>query len=457
MTQTDWWNDLYNETDTQDIATGNLPEAAEDKAPAHATAPSAEAWWTATPAHQWGSANRPVDPFLSQNPAPGQASQPVSDGDNTAEEIAELARHAKDGEKPEEKAPGPLIPPMPTQAPDVAPARAEPDTGVKALLKEFRRRKNQAVKDRQEAVADAAALRSRIVAEATAKRDRLREEAERAAKEAALLKADTTENGRAAYARAVENKRAIRKEFREASKEVTEVIKTAKATERNKIQEANNQKKAADKEATAVIKDKASEKTAPIREAQKNASAVVTRSFDSGWSFFWPLGFAQAVPVTFPLSLLDRLVMIFGSPRPLSGTEPMAWNFLHGPGVWFGDQLKMYGANGEIGRVIALCAVGAVPVMFAQLGERIVKDWVRKALGWFSYLAPAFFICMPYYFHSLGFHQVSDLYISALAALSWWGLSFSRTMKAGFLQAVLRIPVAAMIVGFGHYAPGAAF
>ena len=161
--------------------------------------------------------------------------------------------------------------------------------------------------------------------------------------------------------------------------------------------------------------------------------------------------------MTFPVALLGRVVMVFGSPRPLSGTERMDWNLLHGPGRWFGDVIDAHVAAGDVARLVTLCAVGAVPVLFAQLGDRIARRGLRKALGWLAYGFPVFFICMPSYFDSLGFHSADDLYVTTLAASSLWGFAYSRTIDPGFTRVVFRIPLAAVIVGLGLTAPGAAF
>lgn len=198
----------------------------------------------------------------------------------------------------------------------------------------------------------------------------------------------------------------------------------------------------------ATFRAKVTEKSAPVRDVITGAMAA-----SSGWSYIWSLGASWVFPVTFPIALLDRIATIFGSPRPLSGTEPMAWNFLHGPGVWFGQQIDTY----DTGRLVVLLSVGVTPVIYAQMAERISRDFLRKALGWISYGFPAFFIAMPSYFNWAGFRTTNDMYITALAAAAWWGFTYSRTIVPGLWRIILRIPLAALIVGLGHTAPGAAF
>jgi len=211
------------------------------------------------------------------------------------------------------------------------------------------------------------------------------------------------------------------------------------------------------KEKTGETTAKAAEKTAPARQRAHTTADSVSSSFSGNWSFLWAMGAAWTLAVTFPLALIDRTAMVFGSPRPVFGTEQTEWRFLHGPGVWFGEQLDLYGDSGHLARLVTLCLIGAVPVLFAQLGEKIRHDGLRKASGWIAYGFPVFFTCMPYYFDSMGFRSANELYLSVLAASAWWGFSFSRTLQPGFSRFLLRIPLAAVIVGLGHYAPGAAF
>lgn len=233
---------------------------------------------------------------------------------------------------------------------------------------------------------------------------------------------------------------------------------TAGAPEGGEKDEKADKKKETEKESgpSSSSEKQPGKKEAALKAVQATSEAVVD-SFSGGWCFLWSLGAAWTIPVTFPVALLDRIAVIFGSPRPVSGSEPMNWDLLHGPGLWFEKQLETYGDDGNFWRMAVLASVGVVPILFSQFGEKISTHALRKALGWICYGFPIFFICMPSYFDSLGFHSAEDLYMTTLAASTWWGFTFGRTLETGFCKFLLHIPLAATIVGIGHYAPGAAF
>lgn len=475
MSDNDWWNDLYGDeqatADASDVT--NQPVLVGTVSPGTAETNAARQGFLPPPAHTWGS-GRNADPFLTQNPAHGPKGEI-----NTPEEAAELEKRKKadEPEKAPEEAkeeeleskPAPEIPPMPTQAPTVGvpeKQEAEPQ-GVKALLKVFKDKKTKAVetstKSVEEAAQKAAGARKETVAEAT----KAREEAEKVLAEAQQNADRLAEQGSEANPREVKAAqkalRGARKAHNKAVREETQVDKEAERAEKAAVREAQQAadevRKGEVKQARQDVKDGVINTVAPpdsgVRAVATSVSSKVTNS--SGWSYLWSLAAAWAVPVTFPVALLDRVVMVFGSPRPLSGTERMDWNLLHGPGRWFGDVIDAHVAAGDVGRLVALCAVGAVPVLFAQLGDRIVRRGLRKVLGWLAYGFPVFFICMPSYFDSLGFHSADDLYVATLAASSLWGFAYSRTIDPGFARVVFRIPLAAVIVGLGLTAPGAAF
>lgn len=161
-------------------------------------------------------------------------------------------------------------------------------------------------------------------------------------------------------------------------------------------------------------------------------------------------------PQTF-VAVADRVAMIFGASKPLSGEERMEWGWLQGIGPWFGDQVELHLEAGTTHRLLLLFLVGLGPLLVIQLTEKVTDERLRRVLTWVGYGFPVFFICSVSYIPAMGFHNWNELYVSLLAVLAWWGFSFSRTIQAGFLQCLLRIPFAAIIVGIGLNAPGAAF
>ena len=465
MSNNDWWNDLYDDgkTTAEKSPVTTTPEPAEPSVERKAFLPS--------PAYAWGS-GRPADPFLAENPPHGTGTG------NTPEEAAELERHRKaaEPEEPqEEKTEGIsalVIPPMPTWTPGTGMPQQKKDTpqepkGVRGLLKAFKENKVKAAgnvaKSIQEARVQAAKVRDAEVAEAR----KAREEAEASLTEAQNNVDRLNREGSGADP---QEAKSARRALREARRAHTRAVRTENRVEKESAQTEKATVEAAQKAADEVLKEdiRAAWKETKegvvntvvppesnVRVVATSVSSKITGS--SGWSYFWSLVAAWTVPVTFPFALIDRLAVIFGSPRPLSGTEPMDWNILHGPGIWFGEQIDAYGAAGDTGRLITLMSIGAAPILFAQLGSKIIRDRLRKILGWIAYGFPAFFICMPWYFDWAGFRTTNDLYVTALSAAAWWGFSYSRTVEPGLLRIILRIPIAALIVGLGHTAPGAAF
>lgn len=464
MSNNDWWNDLYDERQTtaEKSPVTTAPEPAGPTVVRKAFLPS--------PVHAWGS-GRPADPFLTQNPAHG------TQGDNTPEEAAELERHRKTSgpEEPQEEktesTPAPAIPPMPTRAPDTAVPQQEnthqTPKGIRELLKVFKESKTKAAengtKSVQEAMVQAAKTRDTAVTEAK----KARESAESFLAGAQHNVDRLTREGSGATPQEIKAARKVLREARRthssAVRTENRVAKEAAQTEKATVKEAQKAAdearkedvKAAWKETKEGVVNTIAPPDSNVRTVATSVSSTVTGS--SGFSYLWSLAAAWTIPLTFPFALLDRIALLFGSPRPLTGTERMDWNLLHGPGLWFEDQINAYSASGDIGRMVTLMAIGVAPVAFAQTAHLITRDRLRKALGWIAYGFPAFFIAMPSYFDWAGFRTTNDFYITALAAAAWWGFTFSRTIQPGLMRIVLRIPLAAVIVGLGHTAPGAAF
>lgn len=480
MSDNDWWNDLYGD----EQATADASDVTDQRVLVGSVSPgitetnTAQPGFLPPPAHTWGS-GRKADPFLTQHPAHGPKGEI-----NTPEEAAELEKRKK-ADKPEkapeeakeeepESKPAPEVPPMPAQAPTVGVSekgksegegegKGEEPQGVKALLKVFKDKKTKAVETSIKSVEEAAQKAAKAREETVAEAKKTREDAEKALAKAQQDADRLTEEGSNANPReAKAAKKALRdarKAHNKAAREETRVDKEAEQAEKAAVKEAqqaaNEARKDQIKQAREDMKEGVINTVAPPDSGVRTVSSKVTGS--SGWSYLGSLAAAWAIPVTFPVALLDRVVMVFGSPRPLSGTERMDWNLLHGPGRWFGGVIDAHVAAGDVARLVTLCAVGAVPVLFAQLGDRIARRGLRKALGWLAYGFPVFFICMRSYFDSLGFHSADDLYVTALAASSLWGFAYSRTIDPGFARVVFRIPLAAVIVGLGLTAPGAAF
>lgn len=203
--------------------------------------------------------------------------------------------------------------------------------------------------------------------------------------------------------------------------------------------------------------NKASTATEPARKGTAKAFNSIAPDKGKKFSFLWSFIAAWVISPQFFLALVDRIFVIFGAPRYLSGEEPAEWVWINGVGPWFGDQVEVHLANGTTHRLILLFLVGIGPVLVAQFSEKIPDSRVRRVMGWIGYGFPVFFTCSISYIPAMGFHSWSELYVSLFAALSWWGFSFSRTIKPGFSQCALRIPLAAIVVGIGLNAPGAAF
>lgn len=202
---------------------------------------------------------------------------------------------------------------------------------------------------------------------------------------------------------------------------------------------------------------KVSTATAPARKGAVSAINATAPGNGEPYSFFWSLIGAWVVSPQTLVALADRIVLIFGAPRPLSGEERMEWGWLQGLGPWFGNQVGLHLEDGSVHRLFLLFLVGLLPLVALQFAEKLPDERLSRALTWVGYGVPVFFILSISYIPAMGFHSWSELYVSLLAALSWWGFSVSRTIQAGFFQCVLRIPFAAVIVGIGLNAPGAAF
>lgn len=203
---------------------------------------------------------------------------------------------------------------------------------------------------------------------------------------------------------------------------------------------------------------KASVATAPARKGTATAFNSISPSKGEPFSFFWSFVAAWLVSPQIVVAAADRIALLFGASRPLSGPEePLAWGFLNGPGVWFQGQLSDYWGSGDQGRLLLLAVVGIAPVLVAQVSDGISSVTARKFLLWFGYGFPAFFICSVSYFPIMGFHSWDELYVTALFATAWWGFSFSRTVGPGPTQFLLRIPLASIVFGVVSNSPGALF
>lgn len=204
-------------------------------------------------------------------------------------------------------------------------------------------------------------------------------------------------------------------------------------------------------------KSKISSLAAPARKGAASALNAAAPANGKTFSFFWSFIAAWVLSFQVFAALLDRLALVFGSPSPLFGEERTEWAWFRGAGPWFGEQVESHMEAETVNRLILLFLVGLIPVLIAQFSEKIPESRARKFLVWFGYGFLVFFICSISYIPAMGFHSWDELYISLLSALSWWGFSFSRTVPPGFYQCALRIPLAAVVVGVGLNAPGAAF
>lgn len=204
-------------------------------------------------------------------------------------------------------------------------------------------------------------------------------------------------------------------------------------------------------------KSKVSSLTAPARKGAASALNATAPANGKTFSFFWSFIAAWVLSFQMFAALLDRLALVFGSPSPLFGEERTEWVWFRGAGPWFGDQVESHMEAGTVNRLILLFLIGLIPVLIAQFSEKIPESRARKFLVWLGYGFLVFFICSISYITAMGFHSWNELYISLLSALSWWGFSFSRTVQPGFYQCALRVPLAAVVVGVGLNAPGAAF
>jgi hypothetical protein len=200
-----------------------------------------------------------------------------------------------------------------------------------------------------------------------------------------------------------------------------------------------------------------SETTSPVRKAATSAYRAVSPERGQSFSFLWACGAAVAIsPQTF-VATWDHLIAIFGAPQWRSGPEPMAWGFFHGPGVWFKTVLKTHWEAGTQTRVILLALVGVLPLLIAQISEKISADRIRKWVALLGYGFPVVFICSASYIPGSGFQTWTEVYVTALCTAAWWGFSVSRTLQPGIVQFLLRIPLASVLVGIVAYSPGAAF
>ena len=211
------------------------------------------------------------------------------------------------------------------------------------------------------------------------------------------------------------------------------------------------------RERLANAREKASEGAAPVKKVVSTAYRAVSPQRGQSFSFLWACGASIAVSPQTLLAAWDRVIAIFGAPQWRSGPEPMAWGLFEGPGVWFRTVLEAHWASGTQGRLVLLALVGILPILVAQFAEKISQPTVRKWLMLLGYGFPVFFICAVSYIPFLGFHTWNEVYVTALFTAAWWGFSVSRTYPPGFVQFLLRIPLASVIVGIVAYSPGAAF
>jgi hypothetical protein len=198
--------------------------------------------------------------------------------------------------------------------------------------------------------------------------------------------------------------------------------------------------------------------TAPTRKVIGSAAHAVSPANSGQWSFLWSVGTAWSVSLQSLIALYDRVVSFVGAPQLMSGPRAMDWHLFEGPGHWFRDTLQSAWESGQAERLFFLGAIGVLPIMVAQFAERITHDGLRKAAGWIGYGVPVLWICMHSYIDRVGFRSWDELYLTGLAAASWWGFRLSRAEDTtDFQKFLLRIPLASVICGVIAYSPGAAF
>lgn len=196
--------------------------------------------------------------------------------------------------------------------------------------------------------------------------------------------------------------------------------------------------------------------TAPARSAANTALTVMAPDRGQPTSFLWVVAISITVSPQTLLTLYNKIVLIFGMPQAVAGTET-GWGFLQGPGIWFGNLYTAYWESGTQYRMLLLALMGIIPIFLAQGVAHIPSQRLRKFFMWIGYGFPVFFICTPSYIPAFGYRSMTEVYVTALFAAAWWGFSFSRTVAPGFGQVLLRIPLASVLVGVVHYSPGAAF
>lgn len=203
-----------------------------------------------------------------------------------------------------------------------------------------------------------------------------------------------------------------------------------------------------------ALRKQVSEKTALVSARIKPVRDTVASSLErKRWSFLWAMCFSWLIGIQFLVALWDRVMLIIELPQLVSGSHPMGFGLLHGPGRWFRDTLADHWENGGMGRLLLAAVCGIAPLLLAAAhGE-------KKKLGrlyFYGLLAvPTFYLIgVSYWGWPL---EWTDIYVACLSGTAWYCTLWAKEKEPGFTRMLLMVPLASVVSGALAYSPGAAF